>query len=186
MFDRLCLRSRTLLVFLCTNPLLGSGFVFNTAQAQQATPDEIIRALTPKPDSGGERRTREFRGVTVEPGTESKPPSIDLYINFKYDSAALEPEALLALKSLGQALQSQELKEARIQIIGHTDAKGSDAYNQKLSERRADAVRSLMVGIYDINPAHLEAWGRGEAELKDKNRPEDGINRRVEVRNVTN
>ena len=100
-------------------------------------------------------------------------------------SAELEPDALLALRSLGQALQSQELKNDRIQIMGHTDAKGSEAYNQKLSERRANAVRSLLVSIYDINSARLEAFGRGKSELKDKDHPEDGINRRVEIRNVT-
>ena len=88
--------------------------------------------------------------------------------------------------SLGQALQSQELKDARIQTVGHTDAKGGDAYNQKLSERRASAVRSLLVGIYDLDPAHLEAVGRGRSDLKDKSQPEDGINRRVEIRNVSN
>ena len=149
-------------------------------------PVKFVKALTPKPDTPQQRRTRDFRGVKVEPGTVDKPPSIDLYINFRYDSAELEPEALLALKALGQALRSQELNQARIQIIGHTDARGGDAYNQKLSERRASAVRSLMVGIYDIESVRLEVLGRGRSELKDKSRPEDGINRRVEIRNVTN
>ena len=70
--------------------------------------------------------------------------------------------------------------------VGHTDAKGTDAYNDKLSERRASAVRSLLAAIYDIDPARLQALGRGKSELKDKTRPKDGINRRVEIRNVTN
>jgi hypothetical protein len=43
----------------------------------------------------------------------------------------------------------------------------------------------VLVAIYDIDPAHLEAIGRGKSELKDKSRPEDDINRRVEIRNVT-
>jgi outer membrane protein OmpA-like peptidoglycan-associated protein len=128
---------------------------------------------------------RSFRSVKIEPGIESKAPSIDLYINFKFDSAELEPEALLTLKALGQALRSKELRDLRIQIVGHTDAKGTDDYNQKLSERRASAVRSLLIGIYDIEPTHLDAVARGRSELKDKSRPEDGINRRVEIRNVT-
>ena len=48
------------------------------------------------------------------------------------------------------------------------------------------AVRSLLAAIYEIDPARLQALGRGKSELKDKTRPEDGINRRVEIRNVTN
>ena len=47
-------------------------------------------------------------------------------------------------------------------------------------------VRSLLAAIYEIDPARLQALGRGKSELKDKSRPEDGINRRVEIRNVTN
>ena len=112
-------------------------------------------------------------------------PTIDLYINFKFDFSELETDALLSLKALGQALRSPELKDARIQIVGHTDAKGTDAYNDKLSERRASAVRALLAAIYEIDPARLQALGRGKSELKDKTRPEDGINPRVEIRNVT-
>lgn len=182
MSDRLCPTRRALLTLLCVAALVGSPIVLTRAQAEQPTADDIVKALTPP----GGPHTRSFRGVAIEPGTESKPPSIDLYINFKYDSAELEPEALLALKSLGQALQSQELKDAHIQIVGHTDAKGSDSYNQNLSERRANAVRSLLIGIYDIDSGHLEAVGRGKSELKDRNHPEDGINRRVEIRNISN
>jgi outer membrane protein OmpA-like peptidoglycan-associated protein len=156
--------------------LLGTAIERDTARAEEPTSDDIVKALKPL--------TRSYRGVAVEPGVENRPPSIDLYINFKFDSAELEPDALLTLKALGQALRSPELKDARIQVIGHTDAKGSDAYNQKLSEQRASAVRKLLVAIYDIDPTHLEAFGRGKSELKDKSRPADGINRRVEIRNV--
>ena len=147
-----------------------------SVHGEQTTADDIVKAL----------KTRSFRGVQIEPGAESKPPSIDLYINFKFDSAELEPDALLALRSLGQALKSQELKDARIQIVGHTDAKGSEAYNQKLSERRASAVRSLLVSIYDIIRLTSKHSGVGKSELKDKSHPEDGINRRVEIRNISN
>lgn len=164
--------------------LFGASSDQDVAVAGEPTSEDIIEALKPKPEVPGERRTRALRGVAVQPGTESKPPSIDLYINFKYNSAELEPDALLTLKALGKALQSPELKDARIQIIGHTDATGSDAYNQRLSEQRAGAVQKLLVAIYDIDPTHVEAFGRGEAELKDSARPENGINRRVEIRNV--
>jgi len=171
------------LTLLSVTVLLGGAVARDTATAGEPTSEDIVKALKPKPQVPS-TRTRALRGVTVEPGAESKPPSIDLYINFKFDSAELEPDALLTLKALGKALQSPELKDARIQIIGHTDAKGSDAYNQKLSEQRARAVQKLLVAIYDIDPVHLQAFGRGKSELKDKSRPEDGINRRVEIRNV--
>ena len=168
--------SHRLQALLCAAMLIVSSIVPTNAEGEQPTAGEIVKAL----------KTRSFRGVQIEPGTENKPPSIDLYINFKFNSAELEPDALLALRSLGRALQSQELKDDRIQIVGHTDAKGDDTYNQKLSERRANAVRSLLVSLFDIDSDRLEAIGRGKSELKDTSHPEDGINRRVEIRNVTN
>lgn len=176
---------RSLLPALLCCGLLGTTSFGESAAAQQPTADDIVKALKAKPDGAGKRKTRSLRGVGVEPGAESKPPSIDLYINFKFDSAELEPDALLALKALGQALQSPELKDAMIQIIGHTDAKGTDAYNQTLSEKRAGAVRQLLVALYDIDPTHVDSFGKGETALKDETNPEDAVNRRVEIRNVT-
>ncbi|WP_162375546.1 OmpA family protein [Ancylobacter sp. TS-1] len=155
-----------------------------TASAQSANPsaDDIVEALVPSGPRG--LGMRSLRGIEETPGTETGPPSIDLYINFKLNSAELEPEALRTLRVLGQALQSPKLKESRILIVGHTDAKGSATYNQELSVRRANAVRSVLVGAFDIEADRLTAEGKGATQLKDSANPEDGINRRVEIRNV--
>jgi outer membrane protein OmpA-like peptidoglycan-associated protein len=155
------------------------------AFAQGASPsaDEIRRALT----APAERRpgVRSLRGIEMKDSDKPAAPSIDLYVSFKYDSAELEPDAMIALRALGSALRMPELKDAKIQIVGHTDAKGSDDYNMKLSQRRAEAVRQFLVFSQDVDAARLEAVGRGKRELKDATRPEDGINRRVEVRNLS-
>jgi outer membrane protein OmpA-like peptidoglycan-associated protein len=158
--------------------------------AQEPSSDDIINALKPRTLPQGEGGitpgVRSLRGLEVLPSDEpQKAPSIDLYVNFKFDSAELEPDALQSLRSLAVALRSPELKDAKIMIVGHTDAKGSDDYNMKLSQRRAAAVRSALIGSYEIESGRLQANGRGESELKDTSRPEDGINRRVEIRNVT-
>jgi outer membrane protein OmpA-like peptidoglycan-associated protein len=158
------------------------------ASAQQPSSDDILRALKPNPVPSIENAgpaTRSLRGIQVVPSEQQKTPSIDLYINFKLDSAELEGEALLALRSLGTALRDPQLKESKIMIVGHTDATGGDDYNMQLSQRRADAVRKLLVGAFDIDSVRLQAVGRGKSELKDPSRPGDGINRRVEIRNVT-
>jgi outer membrane protein OmpA-like peptidoglycan-associated protein len=162
---------------------------FGAASAQQPTEEDIKRALMRRPLGGGQTLNApgppHLGGVRVDPGSEPAAPSIDLYINFEYNSADLEPEALMVLRSLGNALRSPELNDARIMIIGHTDARGSDEYNLRLSQRRAQAVRKLLVGVYDIEPGRLQAVGRGKRELKDQSRPDDAINRRVEIRNVS-
>ena len=73
-----------LLTLLSVMVLLGAAVERDTARAGEPTSEDIVKALKPKPHVPGVR-TRSRRGVTVEPGAESKPPSIDLYINFKFE-----------------------------------------------------------------------------------------------------
>ncbi|MEO1018876.1 MAG: OmpA family protein, partial [Pseudomonadota bacterium] len=63
---------------------------------------------------------------------------------------------------------------------GHTDAAGSDTYNQSLSELRAASVRDYLVQNYDVDPSRLLTEGRGEAQLLGGYSPDAGENRRVE------
>jgi OOP family OmpA-OmpF porin len=79
-------------------------------------------------------------------------------------------------------LMTQEPQVALL-IKGHTDASGSDSYNQVLSEHRAAAVQDYLVRSYRIDPARVVAQGRGEAEPLTEN-PYDGKNRRVEFERI--
>jgi len=110
-------------------------------------------------------------------------PSVDLEIYFDYDSAALKPESLPQLRRLGDALEDRRLKGRAFLIAGHTDAKGSDAYNQRLSERRARSVKSFLISNFAVNPNALKVIGYGEEQLKYPNAPEAAANRRVQVIN---
>jgi outer membrane protein OmpA-like peptidoglycan-associated protein len=145
--------------------------------AQEPSTEDVVKALTPT------KKLRSPRGLTIQQG-EDKLPSIDLYIPFAFDSDKLQTEALLTLKRLGAALKDTRLSGYRFRIAGHTDAKGSVEYNQKLSERRAEAVRSYLVFQYDIEPDRVETVGFGKTQLLDPSKPEDGINRRVQVINI--
>jgi outer membrane protein OmpA-like peptidoglycan-associated protein len=112
-------------------------------------------------------------------------PSVDLEVYFAYDSAAIEPSALQALITLGQALSDVRLSGGTFLIAGHTDAIGSPAYNQGLSERRASAIKSFLVQNFHIDAQSLIAVGYGEEQLKDTANPTSGVNRRVQVANLS-
>jgi outer membrane protein OmpA-like peptidoglycan-associated protein len=144
--------------------------------AQEPSTEDVVKALVPT------KKLRGPRGLMIQ--GEDKPPSIDLYIPFEYNSDKLTTEAMLTLKRLGAALKDTRLSNYRFKIAGHTDATGSAEYNQKLSERRAEAVRSYLVFQYDLEPARIEASGFGKTQLLDPSKPEDGINRRVQVINL--
>jgi OOP family OmpA-OmpF porin len=100
--------------------------------------------------------------------------------HFAFDSSTLTPEAIHQLSDTLQALQDDP--ELRIRIDGYTDSIGSDAYNLRLSERRAEAVKRYLVSE-GIAPSRIETRGLGESSPVADNATEAGRaqNRRVEV-----
>jgi outer membrane protein OmpA-like peptidoglycan-associated protein len=128
---------------------------------------------------------KDRRGVITEGGATEQPLSVNLYVNFAYNSAELTSDARITLDGLGTALRDPRLASFSFVIAGHTDAKGGADFNQKLSERRASAVRDYLIGQFSIAAERLTAKGYGKSQLLDQANPEDGVNRRVQVINLT-
>jgi outer membrane protein OmpA-like peptidoglycan-associated protein len=189
-------------------PLLLAGGVAiamsdGPVQAQPVSERQILDILTKSgttslaaPDQM--RKDREFIDTLRQRRTRSltlgerkriatiarRQPEVNLEIHFDFGSAAITPEALPQLRALGRALSSRELADAAILLAGHTDARGTDAYNQDLSERRASAVHDFLVRNFGISPGRLTAIGYGEQDLADKRNPYDAGNRRVQIVNL--
>jgi outer membrane protein OmpA-like peptidoglycan-associated protein len=100
---------------------------------------------------------------------------------FDFDEADIRPDAAAALGHLATLVRAHPGR--RVRLEGHTDAEGSDAYNQGLSERRARAVQSWLVEKEGIPAAGFVARGFGESRPVASNDTEEGRqrNRRVEV-----
>ena len=131
-----------------------------------AQPDEIMSNL------------RSIR----RPVTDSKPNALGVRLYFDYNSAELTPETKKELTNYGKSLASDEFKGAHWAIEGHTDASGSAAYNQSLSERRAQSVYNYLIKEFNIDPDQLVPEGKGESELYDPDKPQSGVNRRVRIK----
>ena len=95
---------------------------------RDASVDEMVRQLAPTPASTLTRGLQ--RNITPERR------QIDLVIPFDFDSAALQPASKPLLERLADAMKTERLAALRFRVEGHTDAKGSAAYNQDLSTRR--------------------------------------------------
>jgi outer membrane protein OmpA-like peptidoglycan-associated protein len=175
--------------------VLAAGFIgFLTfghpAFAEQVSRQQILDALTAPPKVASfSDRLRLTRSMTfddhdyVVASTQSK-PAIDLEINFDFNSAAINRKAEPQLNELGAALSDPQLKGATISINGHTDGVGGDAFNKKLSERRAAMIKQYLVDNFRLSAANLRTVGYGKTRPKnpsDLNAPE---NRRVEVVNL--
>ncbi len=106
-----------------------------------------------------------------------------IYVNFEFDRANLRPDSKPVLDSVYALLKAEPA--LRLSIGGHTDNQGSDAYNQSLSERRAQAVREALVarGLKGKDAERLDAAGFGATMPIAGNETEEGRarNRRVEL-----
>jgi photosystem I P700 chlorophyll a apoprotein A2 len=136
--------------------------------------------------------TRGVEGVLKDLGAKVTEKEIVIALSadvlFDFDKADLKPAAIEALMKVVEVLNS--VARAPATVEGHTDAKGTDAYNQPLSERRARAVRDWLIKEGGIAPDRLSAQGFGKTRPVAPNTKPDGTddpdgrqkNRRVEIR----
>jgi outer membrane protein OmpA-like peptidoglycan-associated protein len=111
-------------------------------------------------------------------------PKIDLELQFDPDSVVISPLSRMSFDALGHALSDPGLKDMTFIIAGHTDSLEEEAYSQRLSERRADAVKRELVKYFNIPKANLVSVGYGSSNLKNPINPFDSQNNRVQVVNM--
>jgi len=128
--------------------------------------------------------------VPAEPATQPPPPPPPKPVNqkvtfaadafFDFDKSVLKPEAKTSLDALVAKLAPINLEV--VIAVGHTDGIGSDAYNDKLSVRRAEAVKAYLVSK-GIEPNRVYTEGKGKKQPVADNKSAEGRakNRRVEV-----
>jgi OmpA-OmpF porin, OOP family len=145
--------------------------------AQQATRGLVIAPSntegTATADGTAAPLPEDTTYVALDPAAQ-----VNFEIKFAFDSAALEPSEVSKLDTLCEVLKSSDI--AQFKIIGHTDASGTDSYNQNLSLLRAEEVKRHLVEDCSVPEAKLLAEGVGEAFPMDPNDPRADVNRRVE------
>jgi outer membrane protein OmpA-like peptidoglycan-associated protein len=154
---------------------------------QAAKPDPAIKVKEASFLQG--LRNRKTRSLSLSEREQiaeiaATKPSIDLEINFDYNSASISTASMPSVKALGEALSDPKLKGSTFVVAGHTDGIGGDAFNQNLSERRAETIKRYLVEKYGLTSGDLVAVGYGKTKLKDSNDPTNAVNRRVQVVNT--
>jgi outer membrane protein OmpA-like peptidoglycan-associated protein len=137
---------------------------------------------------GGGSRDLDLPGMSVREEAGGLRFTLGADVLFDFDKAHLRPEADGILRRLVEEVRRQ-VPRARYMVEGHTDAKGSDAYNDRLSNRRAASVRDWLVRRGGVSSRTVATLGFGERRPVAPNEHPDGsddpegrqLNRRVEV-----
>lgn len=166
--------------------MLVAGFGALESHAQEMTREQIQGQLDLL--KSGQPKTRSLNvnnSVDLNrPLYPSPPQTVDIQFHnilFALDSADIEARSDATLTEIVAVLADSGNQNLRFEIIGHTDASGSDSYNLALSNRRAASVKAYLIA-HGVPAAHLRAEGRGETELLKGENPFSGVNRRVVLR----
>lgn len=119
-------------------------------------------------------------GTAQECDTEPAPANFDMLVTFDVNSADLTGSAKANLLEFAKALKDPRLSVARFAVEGHTDALGTEDYNQSLSVRRAQSVVSFLT-TNGVPSDRFDTKGFGETKPRVED-PLDSSNRRVETR----
>ncbi len=131
-------------------------------------------------DQQAKELKQNIPGAMVERVGEGIQVTFDSGLLFDFDSDRIRPQAATNLRSLATSLDKYPGSD--LLIVGHTDSVGTDAYNQALSQRRANSTADFLA-TNEVSRARLRTSGRGEEEPIADNSSEVGKqkNRRVEV-----
>ena len=130
------------------------------------------------------RRQTAGTGVVVEREGDELLLTMPSGITFAHDRSDIQPQFQATLDQVAQTLQAYP--STLIDVYGHTDSTGSDAYNQALSERRAQSVASYLTAR-GVQPVRIATQGYGESRLlvnPERSEADRQANRRVEIRIV--
>jgi len=151
---------------------------FTDFRDQVYTVEDLERALFP--EAAPQKR---MRGLEPQPLRQPAAAKVAVALNvfFEFNSDRILPRHYTDLDKLGNVLALH--MEEPFSIEGHTDNIGADAYNQTLSEKRAESVKRYLVQSFAIPPGRISIKGYGESQPRTTNDTDQGrrINRRVEV-----
>lgn len=119
--------------------------------------------------------------VYEEEAVEAETVRVELDVKFDFDKAQVQQDSYSDIENLAEFMK--QFPQTSTTVEGHTDSTGNDSYNQNLSERRAGAVRDVLVNQYGVEAERINAVGYGEARPVADNATRDGraVNRRVEA-----
>lgn len=160
-----------------------SGSELSAEELESLFATQKTRGLVIAPSAGTAAAASSGTAVeTAAPETDyvplAKNEQVNIQVSFDFDSAALREDQKPKLATLCEVMKKVDVQMFR--IVGHTDASGSAAYNERLSLLRAEEVKRHLVNDCGLPESRLQAVGVGEQFPFNEAEPRADENRRVE------
>jgi OOP family OmpA-OmpF porin len=152
-----------------------------------AAPDLDVAALREQVLKRSQSRSRN------EPPPQKRPPiapelaklpTFNVDIQFDPDTPIVLPESYQTLGRIADALVQASMLPYGFLIVGHIEANGKRENNALLSQRRADAIRDVLVNTFKISSKRLQSVGLGEEQLLDAAHPTAPVNQQIQIMTV--
>jgi OmpA-OmpF porin, OOP family len=111
----------------------------------------------------------------------SKLPAFNVDITFDVDTPIVQPESYQTVGRIADAMVYSSLLPYTFLIVGHIEASGRRENNAILSQRRADAIREILVNTFKISAKRIQSVGLGEEQLLDAARPNAPVNNQIQI-----
>jgi len=180
------------------------AFAMPASRGQTATPaapsrDDIVNALN-KFDTAPELDIPTLKQTILdrskvrskkEPEANKRPPIVpdimnvpgtfNVAISFDVDTPIILPESYETVGRIADALVNASLLPYSFLIVGHSDATGNRPANVTLSQRRADALRDVLVNTFKISAKRIQSLGVGEEQFIDQAHPASPVNLQIQI-----
>lgn len=110
-----------------------------------------------------------------------KLPTVNLDIDFDTDTPVVRPDSYRTLGSLADALVDARLLPYAFLIVGHSDSTWKREANVILSQRRADAIRDVLVNTFKVSAKRVQTLGLGEEQFIDQAHPTSPVNLQIQI-----
>jgi outer membrane protein OmpA-like peptidoglycan-associated protein len=111
----------------------------------------------------------------------NKLPAFNVDITFDVDTPIVQPESYQTIGRIADAMVYSSLLPYTFVIVGHIEANGKRESNAILSQRRADAIREILVNTFKISAKRIQSVGLGEEQLLDSARPTAPVNNQIQI-----
>jgi outer membrane protein OmpA-like peptidoglycan-associated protein len=161
--------------------------IVNQLNHFDAAPDLDVAALREQVLKRSQSRSRNEpppqKRAPIAPEL-AKLPSFNVDIQFDTDTPIVQPASYQTLGRIADALVQSTLLPYTFLIVGHIEGNGRRENNAILSQRRADAIRDVLVNTFKISSKRLQSVGLGEEQLLDAAHPTAPVNQQVQIMTV--